>query len=129
MPTRAPASQKWHRSEAFCRFWHLHPNWRRRATTPAVDCWRLFGSGVGNLAHGVVEGQAEHAHKKVDGVAGQIALWPTPQQVLIGKHYGADHEQLLDRAKQGQRLRILRGGKVSPLLVPVTDQINPPWAE
>ena len=31
---------------------------------------------AGDLAHGVVKGQAEHAHEEVNGVAGQITLWP-----------------------------------------------------
>ena len=42
------------------------------------------------------------------------------------------HEQtgaLLDRVKQGQRFRVLRGGEADALLVPATDQIDPPWAE
>ena len=40
------------------------------------------------------------------------------------------HEQtgpLLDRVKQGQRFRVLRGGKTDALLVPATDQVDPPW--
>ncbi len=42
------------------------------------------------------------------------------------------HEQtgaLLDRVKQGQRFRVLRGGEADALLVPVTDQIDPSWEE
>jgi antitoxin (DNA-binding transcriptional repressor) of toxin-antitoxin stability system len=42
------------------------------------------------------------------------------------------HEQtgaLLDRVKQGQRFRVLRGGEADALLVPVDDQIDPPWDE
>ncbi len=42
------------------------------------------------------------------------------------------HEQtgaLLDRVKQGQRFRVLRGGKTEALLVPATEQIDPPWDE
>jgi antitoxin (DNA-binding transcriptional repressor) of toxin-antitoxin stability system len=42
------------------------------------------------------------------------------------------HEQtgaLLDRVKQGQRFRVLRGGEADALLVPATDQIDPPWDE
>ena len=42
------------------------------------------------------------------------------------------HEQtghLLDRVKQGQRFRVLRGGKTDALLVPATDQVDPPWDE
>jgi antitoxin (DNA-binding transcriptional repressor) of toxin-antitoxin stability system len=42
------------------------------------------------------------------------------------------HEQtgaLLDRVKQGQRFRILRGGEADALLVPASDQIDPPWDE
>ena len=40
------------------------------------------------------------------------------------------HEQtgaLLDRVKQGQRFRVLRGGEADALLVPATDQIDPSW--
>ena len=36
------------------------------------------GLGSRDLAHGVVEGQAENLGTEVDGIAGQIALWPTP---------------------------------------------------
>lgn len=42
------------------------------------------------------------------------------------------HEQtgaLLDRVKQGQRFRVIRGGETDALLVPATDQIDPPWDE
>jgi antitoxin (DNA-binding transcriptional repressor) of toxin-antitoxin stability system len=42
------------------------------------------------------------------------------------------HEQtgaLLDRVKQGQRFRVLRGGEAEALLVPVADQVDPPWDE
>ncbi len=40
------------------------------------------------------------------------------------------HEQtgtLLDRVKRGQRFRVLRGGETDALLIPATDQIDPPW--
>jgi antitoxin (DNA-binding transcriptional repressor) of toxin-antitoxin stability system len=40
------------------------------------------------------------------------------------------HEQtaaLLDRVKQGQRFRVLRGGKTDALLVPANGQVDPPW--
>lgn len=42
------------------------------------------------------------------------------------------HEQtaaFLDRVKQGQRFRVIRGGETDALLVPATDQIDPPWDE
>ncbi len=42
------------------------------------------------------------------------------------------HEQtgaLLDRVKRGQRFRVLRGGETEALLVPATEQIDPPWDE
>jgi antitoxin (DNA-binding transcriptional repressor) of toxin-antitoxin stability system len=42
------------------------------------------------------------------------------------------HEQtgaLLDRVKQGQRFRVLRRGEADALLVPATDQVDPPWDE
>ena len=42
------------------------------------------------------------------------------------------HEQtgaLLDRVKQGQRFRVLRGGKADALLVPAAEEIDPSWGE
>lgn len=36
---------------------------------------------------------------------------------------------LSDQVKQGQRFRVMRGGKPDALLVPATDQIDPPWDE
>jgi antitoxin (DNA-binding transcriptional repressor) of toxin-antitoxin stability system len=42
------------------------------------------------------------------------------------------HEQtgaLLDRVKQGQRFRVLRGGEPDALLVPANDQVDPSWDE
>ncbi len=35
-----------------------------------------------DLAHGVVKGQAEHAHEEVNGVAGEIAFGPAPVTVF-----------------------------------------------
>jgi len=65
----------------------LRPDWRRNPTTPAVIlCVRLRGAlrcdGAGDLAHGVVEGQAEHLDVEVDGVAGHVSLWPAPVAVF-----------------------------------------------
>ena len=37
---------------------------------------------AGDLAHGVMEGQAEHLDMEVNGVAGQIAFGPTPVAVF-----------------------------------------------
>ena len=41
---------------------------------------KVFCGGLGpsNFAHGVVEGEAEHLDKEVDGVAGAVSLGPTP---------------------------------------------------
>jgi len=42
------------------------------------------------------------------------------------------HEQtgaLLDRVKQGQRFRVLRGGKADALLIPANEQVDPTWDE
>jgi antitoxin (DNA-binding transcriptional repressor) of toxin-antitoxin stability system len=36
---------------------------------------------------------------------------------------------LLDRVKQGQRFKVVRGGEADALLVPATDQIDPSWDE
>ena len=54
------------------------PNWRRTATMPAMGAVCVSGLGSRDLAHGVVEGQAEDLGTEVDGIAGQIALWPAP---------------------------------------------------
>ena len=54
------------------------PNWHLTATTPAMGAVCFSGLGSSDLAHGVVEGQAEHLGKEVDGVAGQIAFGPAP---------------------------------------------------
>ena len=54
------------------------PNWHRTATTPAMGAVCFSGLGSSDLAHGVVEGQAEDLSSEVQGIAGQIALWPTP---------------------------------------------------
>ena len=35
----------------------------------------------------------------------------------------------LDRVKRGQRFRVLRGGQADALLIPATEQIDPPWHE
>ncbi len=42
------------------------------------------------------------------------------------------HEQtgaLLDQVKRGERFRVIRGGETDALLVPATDQVDPPWDE
>ena len=61
----------------FSRVRGFFPNWRRSATTPAV----VFML-AGDLAHGVVEGQAEDLDEEVNGVAGQVALGPAPVAVF-----------------------------------------------
>jgi len=52
-----------------------------------VLCVRLRAAlrryGAGDLAHGIVEGQAEHLDMEVNGVAGQIAFRPTPIMSLM----------------------------------------------
>jgi len=89
----------------------LGPRSGRTATTPGVG--REFHSHLGDLAHGVMEGEAEHAHKEVDGVAGQIALGPAPvalfdQEAFIAGQFevvGGPFEQLeaalLEQRRQG----------------------------
>ena len=38
--------------------------------------------GAGDLAHGVVEGEAEHLDMEVDGIAGEVAFGPAPIAVF-----------------------------------------------
>ena len=47
------------------------PKWHRTATTPTIGAVCFSGLGSCDLAHGVVEGQAEDLGTEVDGVAGQ----------------------------------------------------------
>ena len=54
------------------------PSWHRTTTTPAMGAVCFSGLGSSDLAHGVVEGQAEDLGAEVEGVAGQIALGPAP---------------------------------------------------
>ena len=50
------------------------PNWRRSVMTPAVVL------DVGDLADGIVEGQAEDLDVEVNGVARKVAFGPAPRQ-------------------------------------------------
>ena len=40
------------------------------------------GLRAGELAHGVVEGQAEHLDVEVNGIAGEVAFGPAPVAVF-----------------------------------------------
>lgn len=37
--------------------------------------------------------------------------------------------QLLDRARQGERFRILRDGRAEAFLIPIAEAIDPEWPE
>jgi len=37
--------------------------------------------------------------------------------------------QLLDRARQGERFRVLRDGRPDAFLIPAAEKIDPEWAE
>ena len=50
--------------------------------TPAAGFSDVLASDSGDLAHGVVEGQAEDLNAEVNGVAGEVALWPAPIAVF-----------------------------------------------
>ncbi|HEV2327544.1 MAG TPA: hypothetical protein VGY56_02010 [Verrucomicrobiae bacterium] len=45
--------------------------------TPVAGLWRAR-----DVAHGIVEGQAEDLDVEVDGVAGQVVFWPAPVGVF-----------------------------------------------
>ena len=57
----------------FCRCSGGWPHWHHNLVLPAAG---LFCAG--DLAHGVVEGQAEDLDVEVNGVAGQISFGPAP---------------------------------------------------
>ena len=51
----------------------------------------MYGSGAGDLLHGIVEGETEHAHAEVDGIARKLTIRPAPIGVFddetgIGRH-------------------------------------------
>jgi hypothetical protein len=53
---------------------------------------RLRRDRVSDLAHSLIEGEAENLDKQVDGVACQSALWPTPiavfdEQALVSDQF------------------------------------------
>ncbi len=37
--------------------------------------------------------------------------------------------QLLDRARQGERFRVLRNGRAEAILIPVSEAVDPEWKE
>src|SRR5436190_19056229 len=60
---------------------------------------RGFCLWFGDLAHSIIEGQAENLDEEVDGVACQLALWPTPiavldEQALVSGQFKIDGRQL-----------------------------------
>ena len=66
-----------------------------------LRCQRVvfYISAAGDPAHGVVEGQAEDLDEEVDGVAGEVALRPTPirvfdQEALVMGQYEVPGGQL-----------------------------------
>ena len=53
----------------------------------------------GDLAHGVAEGEAEHAHAEVNGVAGRVAFGPAPghrRSDGISPHFQMNRERTGD---------------------------------
>lgn len=65
--------------------------------------------------------------EEVDGdtILVSIVIMTSITSKELHEHTGT----LLDRVKQGQRFRVLRGGETDALLVPASDQIDPPWDE
>ena len=53
---------------------------------------RLRRDRVSDLAHSLMEGEAEHLDEQVDGIASQLARWPTPiavfdEQALVSDQF------------------------------------------
>ena len=73
----------------------------------------FWGSGGGDLAHGVVKGQSEDLDEEVNGVAGQVTLGPAPvavfddeagiggQEVIAGGLFDELEGALLEQRDQG----------------------------
>jgi prevent-host-death family protein len=60
----------------------------------------------------------------VDGVYWEVHMTDVTSKTLHEKT-----GQLLDRARQGERFRILRDGKPDAYLVPASEGVDPDWPE
>ncbi len=91
---RLPAGfPRWHRIGRILPFSEPWPHWRRKnrilafhRLSAGLGSYRLDAVGVFSdsidLAHGVVEGQAEDLDMEVNGVAGEVSLGPAPIAVF-----------------------------------------------
>ena len=91
---RLPAGfPHWHRTGRILPFSEPWPHWRRKnrilafhRLSAGLGSYRFDAVGVFSdsidLAHGVVEGQAEDLDMEVNGVAGEVAFGPAPVGVL-----------------------------------------------
>jgi antitoxin (DNA-binding transcriptional repressor) of toxin-antitoxin stability system len=67
---------------------------------------------------------------KVTGVDGDTILVSISNMTSItSKELHERTGALLDRVRQGQRFRVLRGGEPEALLVPANEQVDPSWNE
>ena len=65
------------------------------------------GLCAGDLAHGIVEGQAEHLDMEVNGVAGQIAFGPAPVAVFDDETGIGGQNKIAGRARNDLETALL----------------------
>jgi antitoxin (DNA-binding transcriptional repressor) of toxin-antitoxin stability system len=69
----------------------------------------------------------ERKRDRLDGDTRQVSI-----KVMTDVTSKVLHEktgQLLDRARQGERFRILRDGRTDAFLIPATEAVDPSWLE
>ena len=67
------------------------------------------------------------AREGVDGDTVLVSIWSVTS--ITSKELHEKTGAVLDRVKQGQRFRVMRGGEADALLVPANERIDPPWDE
>ena len=71
----------------------------------------VAGLGAGDLAHGVVEGQAEDLDEEVNGVAGLVVLGPAPVAVFEEQARIGGQFEVVGRATEQYEAALLQEGR------------------
>ena len=68
-----------------------------------------------------------HARRSLDGDTWKVSIYCMTD--VTSKMLHEKTGQLLDRARQGERFRIVRGGRAEAFLISATEVIDPEWRE
>jgi antitoxin (DNA-binding transcriptional repressor) of toxin-antitoxin stability system len=75
----------------------------------------------------LVSFQSQPCGKNIDGDTVWVSILIMTS--ITSKELHEKTGDVLDRVKQGQRFRVLRGGEADAFLVPATEQVDPSWDE